>query len=87
MQIKKNIFLLLSTDNSITFVSANEGVKSPANVSVAQLVEQLTLNQWVVGSSPTRNTDSPASRWLAGFFYGLYSRMADRSEQGKKDVF
>ena len=46
-----------------------------------------TLNQWVVGSSPTRNTDSPASRWLAGFFYGLYFRMADRSEQGRKGYF
>ncbi len=26
------------------------------NLSVAQLVEQLTLNQWVVGSNPTGET-------------------------------
>ncbi len=26
------------------------------NLSVAQLVEQLTLNQWVVGSSPPGET-------------------------------
>ena len=28
----------------------------PANASVAQLVEQLTLNQLVLGSSPSRGT-------------------------------
>ena len=28
------------------------------NLSVAQLVEQLTLNQWVVGSNPTGETEN-----------------------------
>ncbi len=32
----------------------------PANLSVAQLVEQLTLNQWVAGSSPAGETYSSA---------------------------
>ena len=30
-----------------------KGNQSPSNDSVAQLVEQMTLNHWVVGSSPT----------------------------------
>ena len=30
--------------------------------SVAQLVEQLTLNQWVVGSSPTGDTNYKSLR-------------------------
>ena len=29
---------------------------APSNLSVAQLVEQLTLNQWVTGSNPVRET-------------------------------
>ena len=30
---------------------------APSNLSVAQLVEQLTLNQWVTGSNPVRETE------------------------------
>ena len=37
------------------------GRRSPARIAfrapLAQLAEQLTLNQWVVGSSPTRGND------------------------------
>ena len=37
-----------------------EGAESPRKYApVAQLVEQLTLNQWVLGSSPCRCTKWP----------------------------
>ncbi len=47
-----------------TFATAKEGVKRRlkewgwffSKVFVAQLVEQLTLNQWVRGSSPREDT-------------------------------
>ena len=32
-----------------------------SNLSVAQLVEQLTLNQWVVGSTPAGETSKDDS--------------------------
>ena len=46
------------------------------NLSVAQLVEQLTLNQWVTGSNPVRetllNADYQAfQRWKAFSFIPL----------------
>ncbi len=53
------IFLLRQTDINGIFVPANRNQNTVRYVSVAQLVEQLTLNQWVVGSSPTRNTKLP----------------------------
>ncbi len=31
---------------------------APPNLSVAQLVEQLTLNQWVTGSNPVGETNN-----------------------------
>ena len=39
--------------------------------SVAQLVEQLTLNQWVVGSSPTGVTELNA-KWLIMKPFGFF---------------
>ena len=36
-----------------TFAPANLLTRKMQNDSVAQLVEQMTLNHWVVGSSPT----------------------------------
>ena len=53
---EKMRFLLVSSKNSSNFAPAN--VTSIVHFdSVAQLVEQLTLNQWVVGSSPTGVTN------------------------------
>ena len=37
---------------------------------VAQLVEQLTLNQWAVGSSPTEVTENEPLTFVSGFFLG-----------------
>ncbi len=51
---KKEVFFgfhLSVQKNGCKFAPAIE--KQRSNDSVAQLVEQLTLNQWVVGSSPT----------------------------------
>ena len=48
------IFLLRQTDINGIFVPANRNQNTVRYVSVAQLVEQLTLNQWVTGSSPVR---------------------------------
>ena len=41
------------------YICTRKTVKSPCNKEdfVAQLVEQLTLNQWAVGSSPTEVTN------------------------------
>ena len=39
---------------------------------VAQLVEQLTLNQWAVGSSPTEVTKKPPMK-VGGFIFALSS--------------
>jgi hypothetical protein len=44
----KRIIFYQQKRKSITF--------APSNLSVAQLVEQLTLNQWVTGSNPVRET-------------------------------
>ena len=38
--------------------------KSEMNALLAQLVEQLTLNQWVPGSKPCRRTNGPLVKWL-----------------------
>jgi hypothetical protein len=38
----------------------NDYICSPKNVSVAQLVEQLTLNQRVDGSNPSGDTEKEA---------------------------
>ena len=51
--LKKIIVLLLQSQND----------------SVAQLVEQLTLNQWVEGSSPSGVTSNqPLTECVGGFF-------------------
>jgi hypothetical protein len=44
----KRIIFYQQKRKSVTF--------APSNLSVAQLVEQLTLNQWVTGSNPVRET-------------------------------
>ena len=36
---------------------------------VAQLVEQLTLNQWAVGSSPTEVTEDEPPMKVGGFLF------------------
>ena len=36
---------------------------------VAQLVEQLTLNQWAVGSSPTEVTEDKPFTKVSGFLF------------------
>ena len=36
---------------------------------VAQLVEQLTLNQWAVGSSPTEVTEDKPLTKVSGFLF------------------
>ena len=40
----------------------------PEIVFVAQLVEQLTLNQWVQGSNPCEDTESEPSNKVVRFF-------------------
>jgi hypothetical protein len=45
---KKRIIFYQQKLKSVTFARSN--------LSVAQLVEQLTLNQWVTGSNPVRET-------------------------------
>ena len=56
IDIKKRPKNLVGRKKSINFALANgrrHQRKSRANDSVDQLVEQMTLNHWVVGSSPT----------------------------------
>ena len=48
MNTNKRINFYQQKRKNITF--------APSNLSVAQLVEQLTLNQWVTGSNPVRET-------------------------------
>ncbi len=52
---KKTAKNLFNSKNSINFALANGKTtrKHHKDDSVAQLVEQMTLNHWVVGSSPT----------------------------------
>ena len=38
--------------------------RNTRSAPLAQLVEQLTLNQWVPGSSPWRCTNGPLVKWL-----------------------
>ncbi len=52
----------------------SQGSFSPPNASVAQLVEQLTLNQLVLGSNPSRGTFSPRAAHvvkmrISGYFF------------------
>ena len=47
-KLNKRIIFYQQKRKSVTF--------APSNLSVAQLVEQLTLNQWVTGSNPVRET-------------------------------
>ena len=46
----KRIIFYQQKRKSVTF--------APSNLSVAQLVEQLTLNQWVTGSNPVQETQN-----------------------------
>ena len=47
-------------------------------ISISQLVEQLTLNQWVLGSSPRWCTKRQPLRRIPpwGFCFGLHARRA-----------
>ena len=57
----KNFFQknIVKSEVIATFANANGSETSfNAHVFVAQLVEQLTLNQWVQGSSPCEDTTS-----------------------------
>ena len=47
-KLNKRIIFYQQKRKKVTF--------APSNLSVAQLVEQLTLNQWVTGSNPVRET-------------------------------
>ena len=47
---------LVMSKKSSTFAPAFGKTNNPNAVSLAQLVEQLTLNQWVEGSSPSGDT-------------------------------
>ena len=49
IKIKNVTAYLLLFEETLTFASA---IYRKANALLAQLVEQLTLNQWVQGSSP-----------------------------------
>ena len=44
--------------------------------SLAQLVEQLTLNQWVQGSTPWRPTKPENHYWFSGFSLYFYYFMS-----------
>lgn len=46
---RKRIIFYQQKRKNVTF--------APSNLSVAQLVEQLTLNQWVTGSNPVGETE------------------------------
>ena len=48
------------------------------NAPLAQLVEQLTLNQWVLGSSPRRCTNKTASIFYACCFVFEVKRGLER---------
>ena len=50
--LKNNKKYFVISEKSSNFASQNQ-----RDVSVAQLVEQLTLNQWVEGSSPSGYTE------------------------------
>lgn len=66
IDIKKRPKNLVGRKKSINFALANgkrHQRKSRANDSVAQLVEQMTLNHWVVGSSPTGVTIKDHRKW------------------------
>ena len=54
-------------------ICTRKTVKTPCNKEdfVAQLVEQLTLNQWAVGSSPTEVTENEPLTKVGGFLLGV----------------
>ena len=61
---------MFNSNNSINFALANGKTtrKQHKDDSVAQLVERMTLNHWVVGSSPTGVTPNQVvSFWLTTF--------------------
>ena len=62
---KKERNIWKSRKNALTLHSQTGGTptSSRGNDSVAQLVEQMTLNHWVVGSSPTGVTYKDHKKW------------------------
>ena len=65
---KKNVAKCLAIKKNVVPLQSNSQTTCARfNDSVAQLVEQLTLNQWVVGSSPTGVTKANGKN-AVGFF-------------------
>lgn len=54
-------------------ICTRKTVKTTCNKEdfVAQLVEQLTLNQWVEGSSPSEVTENKPLTRVGGFLFGV----------------
>ena len=54
-------------------ICTRKTVKTACNKEdfVAQLVEQLTLNQWAVGSSPTEVTEDKPLTFVSGFLFSV----------------
>ena len=63
--------MLLSSSSLFSFEGAGKTPtrKKLRNAPLAQLVEQLTLNQWVLGSSPRWCTKKIPRKKLQGIFY------------------
>ncbi len=47
-------------------------IKYRANAPLAQMVEQLTLNQWAQGSSPWRCTKENREQSVHGFLFAIF---------------
>ena len=54
--------------------------KSEMNALLAQLVEQLTLNQWVQGSSPWRCTTTKSELFPIGEGFGFFVFFGKQNE-------
>ena len=55
---------IFDVPNLIGLTSVRHNGNNIPYAPLAQLVEQLTLNQWVPGSSPWRCTNGPLVKWL-----------------------
>ena len=67
---KKKQYLCTRFRETIVLRWLSEQLRCQGNVSLAQLVEQLTLNQWVEGSSPSGDTKVVAYVLQLLFFLG-----------------
>ena len=64
--------------NSPTFASQLRKASARHNDSVAQLVEQMTLNHWVESSSLSGVTNNKSNRFQPSDWIFLYTRIANR---------